>query len=150
MNQEELLNSLQETTQCACFNMRKATRHLTKFYDAKLSAAGMRSTQFSLLVHIAAINDISISVLADRMVMERTTLTRNLKPLEKAGYVRVQQGADKRMRTISLTDAGMRKLAEAVPYWIEAQAEFLKRFGSDKAKKMLLDMKNIESMAFNI
>lgn len=149
MSQDDLLITLQQSSQCACFNIRKAMRHLTQFYDSVFSPIGIRSTQFSLLAHIAATKDISISVLAEKMVMERTTLTRNLRPMEKAGYIKIMQGADKRTRTISLTDTGMEKLMEAVPYWLEAQGEFIKRFGKGRAKQMLSDMQDIERMTFD-
>ena len=90
---------------CTCFNLRKATRAVTQFYDDALRPTGLRVTQFSLLGVIDAFGTASITELAPEAVMDRTTLTRNLAVLEDEGLIRVEQGDDARVRQVSLTPA---------------------------------------------
>ena len=140
--------ALQQCFQCTCFNLRKATRNLTQYYDTALQPVGLRSTQFSLLANIAADEGVSISLLAEKMIMDRTTLTRNLRPLEKSEYVVMGHGVDRRMRTIALTAKGQAKLEEALPYWQEAQAFIVDHLGADRTERLLLDMKVIEGIKY--
>ena len=140
-------DALQQCSQCACFNLRKATRNLTQYYDTTLHSVGLRSTQFSLLASIAADEGISISLLAEKMIMDRTTLTRNLRPLEKSEYVAMGHGEDRRMRTITLTESGRAKLEEAMPYWQEAQDFVIKQVGADRTERLLSDMKVVEEIS---
>lgn len=146
MKKNEISEALQQCSQCACFNLRKATRRLTQLYDSALQPTGLRGTQFSLLVNIAAAEGITISALASEMVMERTTLSRNLRPLEKSKYVVMGHGTDRRMRTISLTEAGRNVLKQAFPYWQQAQEAFIKQMGSDRTQRFLSDMRVIEEL----
>jgi len=146
MEQVELSKTLKQCSQCACFNLRKATRHLTQLYDAALQPTGLRGTQFSLLTNIAAAEGITISTLANEMVMDRTTLTRNLRPLEKSSYIVIGHGSDRRVRTISLTRAGRNILNQALPYWQEAQNSFIKQIGNVRTQRLLFEMKTIEEI----
>src|SRR5512141_1390313 len=91
---------------CTCFALRKVTRTVTRLYDQHLAAAGLKTTQFSLLRWIGH------APLAARTNMERTTLTRNLKPLIDAGWVVLKPGADARQRIVTITPAG-RRVADA-------------------------------------
>lgn len=125
-------------TNCACFNVRKAARAVTQLYDSILKPAGLRGTQFTLLIALSRSGKISISQLANALVMERTTLTRNLKPLEKHGLVIVAEGADRRTRAVMITTEGRNKLQEATPYWEQAQ-EVIAQGLEDTGMKTLLD-----------
>ena len=147
MKDGETTELIKRCSQCACFNMRKATRNLTQYYDAALNPVGLRGTQFSLLVNIAAEEGISISLLAEKMIMDRTTLTRNLRPLEKSEYVVMGHGSDRRMRTISLTESGRNKLAEAMPLWQQAQDFVINQLGSDRTERLLSDMRVVEEIS---
>jgi DNA-binding MarR family transcriptional regulator len=115
--------------ECNCLGIRQATRVVTQLYDEALAPAGLRSTQFSLLTAIAWMQPVSMNDLAARMVMDRTTLTRNLRPLVEAGLVTVRAGDDRRRREVALTRAGTRTLVEATGHWRSAQAEMRRALG---------------------
>src|SRR3954469_8883577 len=88
---------------CTCFNLRKAARAVTQMYDEFLRPSGLRSTQFSLLMLIRGEGPIRITDLAERAVMDRTTLKRNVELLEREGLARVEAGEDARVREVRLT-----------------------------------------------
>ena len=127
-------------TDCTCFNLRKAARAVTQYYDEALRPSGLRATQFSLLSTIKAFGVVSIGVLADEAVMDRTTLTRNLKLLEQEGLVTVTPGDDARVREVALTPAAHSQLAEAHRYWRKAQAHMAEAMGADGARRLLRDL----------
>jgi DNA-binding MarR family transcriptional regulator len=124
--------ALAECAKCTCFNLRKATRVVTQFYDDNMRPTGLRGTQFALLAHIQAMGPVALSKLAEAMVTDRTTLARNLEPLEKNGLVEVEDGDDRRIRIINLTEEGREKLSEAYPYWKRTQEEIKKMMGQDE------------------
>ena len=96
---------------CNCLAVRQAARHVTQFYDQFLAPAGLRTTQFSILARLQRLGPMTISVLAADLVMDRTTLGRNLQPLEREGLVAVVKGrTDRRSREIRLTDTGVERL----------------------------------------
>ena len=105
---------------CTCAALRKLTRTLTRLYDSHLSEAGMKTTQYSLLRTIA-LESLPMAELARRLSTERTTLTRNLKPLIDAGWVRLEPGADTRQRIVAITPAGRAAIAAARAAWRRAQ-----------------------------
>jgi DNA-binding MarR family transcriptional regulator len=117
---------------CVCFNLRKAARAVTQLYDAHLRPSGLRATQLSLLVVLAAAGAITMTELADRLVMDRTTLTRNLKPLARDGLIRSAAGQDRRTRRLSLTAKGRAALTTALPLWDQAQRTMLARLGAER------------------
>lgn len=125
---------------CTCFNLRKATRAVTQFYDEALRPSGLRATQFSLLTVIGAFGRVSITDLAEEAVMDRTTLTRNLGVLEQEGLIRIEPGEDARVREVSLAPAAIEKLAEARSYWTKAQAHMTDALGAQRVKRMLADL----------
>ena len=115
-------NVARQAARCACFNIRKAARAVTQLYDATLEPSGLRATQFSLLMVLHGMGAVTMTRLSSEMVMDRTTLTRNLGPLEKRGLVEAAAGADRRTREIRLTAPGREALALALPLWRRAQA----------------------------
>ncbi|MEW6145060.1 MAG: MarR family winged helix-turn-helix transcriptional regulator [Thermodesulfobacteriota bacterium] len=121
--------ALAECRECTCFNLRKATRVVTQFYDDNMRPTGLRGTQFALLAHTQAMGPVALSKLAEVMVTDRTTLARNLEPLEKSGLVEVEDGDDRRVRIINITEEGRKKLSEAYPYWQRTQEEIKKMMG---------------------
>ena len=121
-----------EPADCACMNLRKAGRLMAQFYDQRLQPSGLRTTQFTLLATLQNLAPVSITNLSDHMGMDRTTLTRNVKPLEKDKLIASQAGEDARVRLLVLTARGETALSEARPYWESAQSDFLKRFGLDR------------------
>jgi DNA-binding MarR family transcriptional regulator len=121
-----------QITGCTCDRLRKLTRRLTQHYDAHLAPAGLRVTQFSLLAHLQRAGPTTISALAELLDMDRTTLTRNLAPLEDAGLVAVQPGADARTRAVAVTERGREAWREARPYWRRAQDEVERLLGPER------------------
>ena len=122
---------------CACFNLRKSARLVTQIYDHKLRTAGIRATQFTILMAIQANAPIAIQALARIMVMDRTTLARNLKPLVRRGLLVIMPGRDRRVRLVRLTAKGQKVLSRALPLWKAAQAEFRHKLGPANLDTML-------------
>lgn len=136
-NSITLEDAYQAGQTCACFNLRRAARAVTQHYDEALRPIGLRATQFSMLTVIRGRGPLSIQELARHLVMDRTTLTRNLRPLRETGYVDVEPGTDRRVREISLTDKGNKVLAQAFPLWREAQNGFADHFGPENLGTLL-------------
>jgi DNA-binding MarR family transcriptional regulator len=112
---------------CLCKRTRAAARAITRFYDDEMRATGLRPSQVEVLVTIAAKEELSISALSDELGMDRTTLTRNLRPLEARGLVAsVTEG---RTRLVRLSTAGSQVLGQAVGHWERAQAEMERILG---------------------
>jgi DNA-binding MarR family transcriptional regulator len=113
--------------------LRRTARRLTQAYDQALRPSGLRLTQYSVLANLTRRGGLSITDLAELLAMERTTLTRNLRPLERAGWVRVGPGPDRRSRAVEITPAGRRVFDQALPLWREAERAFRRRLGRDRA-----------------
>ncbi|BAY73517.1 MarR family transcriptional regulator (plasmid) [Trichormus variabilis NIES-23] len=122
---------------CTCFNLRKASRVVTQFFDQELKPSGLLGTQFTILVAISLLNCGTINELAQSLAMDRTTLTRNLKPLEREGLIQIEPGQDQRTRVVSLTDAGQASLAKALPLWEQAQACIVEKLGQERWSTLL-------------
>ncbi len=125
---------------CACFNLRKAARAVTQLYDEVLAPTGLRGTQFSVLTVIAAAGPATMTYLADTLVMDRTTLTRNLKPLLDRELVERGEGEDRRQRPIAITPAGRDALGQALPLWEKAQVRIAGGLGAARWKGMVEDL----------
>lgn len=132
---------------CACFNVRKAARAITQLYDHILKPTGLRGTQFTVLVALSIRGHIGISQLADVLVMERTTLTRNLKPLEKQGLISISEGSDRRTRSVILTAEGREKIKETIPYWEQAQEIIAGGLGNHNMNDMLERISKLTELA---
>jgi DNA-binding MarR family transcriptional regulator len=120
-------------TLCNCLALRQASRHLTQMYDQTLAPSGLRTTQYSLLHRLQQHGPRTVNELAEQLVMDPSTLTHNLRPLLKDGYVVLQAGTDRRKRVVSLTAEGKAVYRRARALWLHAQAEFESAFGSDEA-----------------
>ena len=105
---------------CTCFKLRKLTRTMSRLYDQHLATVGLKTTQYSVLTN-AARQPLPVVELAKRLGTERTTLTRNLKPLLDAGWVTLEAGADSRQRIVTITHAGRAKVKQAYVAWRAAQ-----------------------------
>ena len=106
---------------CVCHKVRMAARAVTRAYDEALRPTGLRSTQFSVLVAVGMNGAISISAMAKFMGMDRTTLTRNLRPLYEEGLVAVGPEGWRRSRNLEITSKGRERLKKALPLWTQAQ-----------------------------
>ena len=120
-----------ELPHCTVYRLRMAARAATRLYDEHLAPAGIGIAQFGLMRIVAAGEGASVTELARRMGLDRTTLTRNLKPLMRAGHLMLAEGPDKRTRAITITQHGREVLAFARPLWKSAQAHLHKRLGAD-------------------
>jgi DNA-binding MarR family transcriptional regulator len=130
--------------QCACFSVRKAARSITHLYDGVISESGIHAAQFSLL-QVAKFNkDIRLTDMANAAVMNRTTLTRNLKPLIEKGYLIVRQGDDdKRIKIINITVKGLDILKYAEPLWEQAQSDFASKIGLTSFEYLLSELSEL-------
>ncbi len=107
---------------CACHALRQSARKVSRRYDAALRPLALNIGQFTTLAALLRPEPVSITVLAEQLGMDRTTLTRDLKPLERRGLIVVQTGSkDARLRHVMLSDAGERLLMSAIPLWEAAQ-----------------------------
>jgi DNA-binding MarR family transcriptional regulator len=125
---------------CACFNTRKTARVLGQVYDRALEPSGLKNTQFTALAVADAYDGISITELSKAMETERTTLTRNLKVLERDGLVKVGPGADGRSKTVVLTAKGKSRLDVALPLWKQAHERTLREFGANRWKSLQMEL----------
>lgn len=114
---------------CACFNLRKAARSVTRFYSGILRPSGLKGTQFTILAALSVLGDITLTRFAEALVMDRTTLTRNLKPLERGGLIAIRPGHDRREKTLTITAKGRKKFERALPLWEKAQTEMVEAMG---------------------
>ena len=121
---------------CYCHASRCGARSLTRMYDRHLEPAGISISQFAILAILGKRPGMKSANLATRMVMERSTLVRALKPLRDAGFVQCETTGEGRSLALSLSPLGAEKFAEAMPLWIEAQKEFEESFGLRRAQKL--------------
>lgn len=121
------------STTCVCFHLRRAARTVTQTYERVLAPSGLVPGQYSLLTVLHRFGPRPLSALADLMGMDRTTLTRNLRPMERDGLVRVKAGdkEDQRIRRVGLTAAGERKWQEAEPLWAQVHRQMVEGLGTD-------------------
>jgi DNA-binding MarR family transcriptional regulator len=127
-------DTLPRLEECTCLAVRQAARHVTQFYDRHLAAAGLRTTQFSILAKLRRQGPLTINALAEEMVMDRTTLGRNILPLERDGLINIAPGrTDRRSKELRLTDVGLERLRAGYKGWKAAQREFADAFGNERA-----------------
>jgi DNA-binding MarR family transcriptional regulator len=135
--------------ECNCFAVRAAARHVTQFYDQVLAPAGLRVTQFSILSNLKRLGPLTINALARETVMDRTTLGRNILPLERDGLIRIESTAsDRRAKELHLTKAGEKRLQEALKGWSEAQARFETTFGPRRAADLRTMLRAVVASGF--
>lgn len=125
---------------CTCANLRKAARVVTQAYDAALHVVGLKATQFTLLAALDRLGGAPLTQLADVLVVDRTTLTRNLKPLVRRGLIRIEHEADQRIRNVSLTKSGRRVFEEAQPQWEQVQSRIVEDLGQERWSEFLGDL----------
>ncbi|MEO3472612.1 MarR family winged helix-turn-helix transcriptional regulator [Roseomonas sp. CAU 1739] len=122
---------------CSCHGLRKATRHLNQHYDRHLAPSGLNIGQYALLSTLARRGPIAPGAFAEVMAMDRTTMGRNLQPLEREGLVAITvDPTDRRGRLVSLTAEGQARLVAARPLWSAAQTAFETSFGMDQAQAL--------------
>lgn len=121
---------------CACQNLRRATRVVTRVYDQELRKTGLEITQFGLLTALDATEEANQKRLSEGFAMDSTTLTRTLARLVKQGWVRVRRGEDRRERLFRLTQAGKGQLVEGQRHWQRAEERLRKELGDEGWKSI--------------
>lgn len=122
---------------CTCLNLRKASRVITQIYDEALKPSGLRSTQLPALVMLVSNGPMTVRRLADCLVMDRTSLTRLLRPLSARGLIETAPGEDRRTRELSISPSGREIVAEAFPMWARVQDEVLERLGRSRWRELI-------------
>ena len=115
---------------CTCFRVRVAARRVTQIYSRHLAPTGLKISQFSLLGFVAAEGPVSIGRLSELLAVDRTTLTRNLRPLLQGGLIERAPSGDKRRHELVATLAGRAMFKRAIPLWAEAEQEVRDAMGS--------------------
>jgi DNA-binding MarR family transcriptional regulator len=122
---------------CHCSALREAARYVTLLYDRHLAAAGLRSTQFSILARLKQLGPTTINALAQDLVMDRTTVGRNILPLQRRRLIVVKRGeSDARRKELHLTAAGLARLEAGSDGWATAQAQFEGTLGEERASQL--------------
>ncbi|MFC5589643.1 MarR family winged helix-turn-helix transcriptional regulator [Sporosarcina soli] len=130
---------------CACANLRKAARSVTQAYERKMESTGLKVTQYYMLVNIARHDKISISNLGDVMLLDQSTVTRNVNVLKNRGYVNIAKDiSDSRTKSVSITEIGLAKLEEATPIWLQIQGKIEKDIGQEKYQDLLETLKKLQ------
>jgi DNA-binding MarR family transcriptional regulator len=119
------------TGYCASLNFRRTSRAVTRMYDSAMQDSGVRSTQFALLVAIAKTQPVSMGTLAEVLTIDRTTLTRSLRLLQKERMITISKRSAMRQRFLELTPAGEKALQRSLPLWRQAHAKFVAALGKD-------------------
>ncbi|WP_136525952.1 MarR family winged helix-turn-helix transcriptional regulator [Geomonas ferrireducens] len=121
---------------CNCVNLRRASRAITRIYDDALQPSGLKVTQYSVLANLSRAGAVSVSALARMLTLDRTTLVRNLKALEQAGFVEGAPSPDPRERGVSLSETGRAAVAKAQPYWLQAQQLIEEKLGAEGVRQL--------------
>ncbi|HEX7867612.1 MAG TPA: MarR family winged helix-turn-helix transcriptional regulator [Variovorax sp.] len=126
---------------CTSFKVRQLSRRLSQHYDAEVSQSGLKTTQYSLLSHLARLGPSRPVDLAAELKMTASTLSRNLQPLIAAGWISLGAGSDARSRLVQLTEEGEAKRREAQAYWKTAQQKLNALLGVERvlALHLLID-----------
>jgi DNA-binding MarR family transcriptional regulator len=114
---------------CACANLRRADRAVTRMYNQELRASGLEITQFTLMMALNITGEITQGELGVLLALDTTTLTRTLRLLKKRGWIGAKAGNDRRQRLLRLTSGGRRKFQQAQPHWQRAQGRLQRSLG---------------------
>jgi len=129
--------------ECACSNVRLLARTITRLYDEAIEQTGLRITQLSVLATLQQSGVSTVSALADNLLLDRTTLSRNLKPLTRSGLIQVLVGEDSRSRAVMLTKEGRRILRQAMPLWKKTQARVAEIVGEGRIQSLVDDLGSV-------
>jgi DNA-binding MarR family transcriptional regulator len=139
-----------ETQDCNCFALRSAARHVTQVYDQFLAPSGLRATQFSILAKLRRLGPLTINEMARNMVTDRTTLGRNIRPLERDGWIKIEPTvSDRRAKKLHLTKTGEQRLQAALKAWSQAQTKFETTFGPKRAAELRAMLRGVVASEFD-
>ena len=125
---------------CICNNLRRAARLVTNYYDKLLEPAGLRVSQATVLVVLYLSGEQTINEMAEQLELDRTTMTRNLKPLAQKGLLTIASGSDQRTRVVALTPKGKAALLKVLPLWEQTQAYMVEGIGEANASLLLTQL----------
>jgi len=126
------MNAIAKPQGCTNFRLRHLVRQVSRHYDAEVAKSGLKTTQYSLLSHVLHLGPIRPGELAKAMGVDASTLTRNLKPMVAAGWLRQGEGSDARSRWVEITDEGRAKRTEAQRHWRDAQEKLNALLGIER------------------
>jgi DNA-binding MarR family transcriptional regulator len=135
---------------CASTNFRKAARSVTQLFDQFLSPIGLRSTQLTILVSVQVLGPCGLARLARELVMDRSTITRNIHPLVSKGLLKVTGKSGRGGKAVEITKAGQDAMASAVQFWQEAQYQLKHRMGQDRWDRVMVDLIDVVDAARTI
>jgi DNA-binding MarR family transcriptional regulator len=139
-----------ETQDCNCFALRSAARHVTQLYDQFLAPSRLRATQFSILAKLKRLGPMTINEMAKNMVTDRTTLGRNIQPLQRDGWIKIEPTvSDRRAKKLQLTKVGEHRLQAALKAWSQAQAKFEMTFGPKQAAELRAMLRGVVASEFD-
>jgi DNA-binding MarR family transcriptional regulator len=133
---EALKQSQQPVLLCACANLRRASRAVTRLYNRELLPHGIEATQYTLMMALHHVDEISQGDLGEMLALDSTSLTRMLKLLKDHGWVQAKEGDDRRVRLFRLTKAGREKFQECLPHWKRAQEQLQNAMGEKKMREL--------------
>lgn len=134
---------------CVCFNLRRVTRVVTQFFDVEMRRHGIRSTQGTVLAALHTTGPSNMAELSEILGMERTTLLRNLRPLQRDGLVNVEGGGHGGFVELSLTTKGRKQIEKLAPAWESAQRTAVKVLGEKRWSALLADLDAVASALRN-
>jgi DNA-binding MarR family transcriptional regulator len=128
---------------CVCFNVRRVSRLITQFFDAEVRRNGLRPTQTPILRALQAKTEWSMAELSEWLGMERTTLLRNLRPLQRDGLVRVKGGGRGSQVKLEITEKGRKAVAKMLPGWHSAQDKVVATLGKERWSMIISDLAEV-------
>jgi DNA-binding MarR family transcriptional regulator len=132
---------------CVCTTLRMATRSIARLYDDALAPAGLRTTEYSILARLLADGPAPVGQLSGRLLMDRTTLAREARPLVEAGLVEVSVGEDRRRRVLAITEAGRARARQARPLWKAVQERVHQQFGTERTDSLIAELRGLTAAA---
>jgi len=135
-----------QSVECTCINLRRASQAITEFYDEMLASSGLKISQYLLLKNIKRLGPVNVSDLASKIRLDRTTIVRNLKPLEVGGFIIDVATKGSRNRKLQLTDKGLEILEMAAPLWLEAQNFIEQYLGIEDRNALIVLLSKIEAL----
>ncbi len=141
------MNNLLEPIHCVSNNLHQTARAISRIYGEEMRSGGIQRSQFAILSSLNLLGKVTLGDLAERLFMDRTTLTRNLKPLELQALITIEKSrTDARVREISLTSSGKKKYRKVIRLWKNAQSRILAAFGEDNWTKLESTLKSLRQL----
>ncbi len=134
---------------CICNNLRRAARLVTNYYDKLLEPVGLRMSQATSLVVLYLSGAQTINEMAEKLELDRTTLTRNLRPLAHQGLLTIAPGSDQRTRVVALTPEGTAALLKLLPLWEQTQAYMVEGIGEANASLLLTQLSETAALTYS-